>query len=160
MTPVTPKARPRTGTCSFGRMSVCACSLCLKRSDTYDSDCDSPRSPIRDFQSTQNLRVLDHAWYRWLQFVEHRRCYTSSSSSCSDDSFTEGMYDDVMEFGCSTSSYPPRIPTQDGLPPQRIRNSWRLDCTVSFDEADLDGSWELPSLTASDCAGELEMIRY
>ena len=27
-------------------------------------------------------------------------------------------------------------------------------------EADYDGTWELPSLTAADCAGELEMIRY
>jgi hypothetical protein len=124
--------------------------------DTSDSVCDSPRSSIRDFQSTQNLRVLDHVWYRWLQFVEHRRCYFSSCSSCSDDSFIEGMYDDVVEFGC----YPLRIPTQDCLPPQHIWNSWRSDCTISFDESDLDGAWELPSLTASDCAGELEMIRY
>jgi hypothetical protein len=46
------------------------------------------------------------------------------------------------------------------LPPQHILNSWRPDCTVSFDESDLDGAWELPSLMASDCAGELEMIRY
>jgi hypothetical protein len=30
--------------------------------DTSDSDCDSPRSSIREFQSTQDLRVLDHAW--------------------------------------------------------------------------------------------------
>ncbi len=119
---------------------------------TSDSDCDSPRSPIRDFQSTQNLRVLDHVWYCWLQLVEHRRCYSSSCSSCSDDSFIEGMYDDVMEFGC----YPLRIPTQDCLPPQLHPR----DCTISFDESDLDGAWELPSLTASDCAGELEMIRY
>ncbi len=40
------------------------------------------------------------------------------------------------------------------------RNSWRSDSTISFDDADLDGAWELPSLTASDCAGEREMIRY
>ena len=96
--------------------------------DTSDSECDSPRSSLQDFRSAQDLRVLDHAWYRWLQFVEHRRCYSSSCSSCSDDSFTEGMYDDVMEFGC----YPLRIPTQDCLPPQHIRNSWRSDCTISF----------------------------
>ena len=93
---------------------------------------------------------------RWLQFMEHRRCYSSSCSSCSDDSFTEGMYDDVLEFGC----YPLRIPTQDCLPPQHIWSSWRPDCTIFFDESALDGAWELPSLTESDCAGELEMIRY
>ena len=124
--------------------------------DTSDSDCDSPRSSVQDFRSTQDLRVLDHAWFRWLQFVEHRRCYSSSCSSCSDDSFTEGMYDDVLEFGC----YSLRIPTQDCLLPHHIRSSWRFDCTISFDESDLDGAWELPSLTALDCAGELEMIRY
>ena len=89
--------------------------------DTPDSDCDSPRALIWDFQSTQDLRVLDHAWYRWLQFVEHRRCYSSSCSSCSDDSFTEGMYDDVMEFGC----YPLRSLTQDCLPPQHIKTQSR-----------------------------------
>ncbi len=38
--------------------------------DTSDSDCDSPRSSaFQDFRSAQDLRVLDHAWYRWLQFV-------------------------------------------------------------------------------------------
>ena len=62
--------------------------------DTSDSDCDSPRSPIRDFRSAQDLNVLDHAWYLWLQFVEHRRCYSSPCSSCSDDSFIEDMYCD------------------------------------------------------------------
>jgi hypothetical protein len=46
------------------------------------------------------------------------------------------------------------------MPPHSTRNSWRSDCAISFDEADLDGTWELPSLTASECAGEHEMIRY
>ena len=123
--------------------------------DTSDSDCDSTRSSIREFQSTQDLRVLDHAWYRWLQFVEQRRCY---SDGFSDDSFVECEYDydpfEVYDLYCA------RIPTQDCLPPQHIQNSWRRDCTISFDESDLDGTWELPSLTASECAGELEMIRY
>ena len=177
--------------------------------DTSDSDCDSPRSPIRDFRSAQDLNVLDHAWYLWLQFVEHRRCYSSPCSSCSDDSFIEGMYCDSprssnrgfqstqdlrvldhawyrwLQFveqrrcysdGFSDDSfveceydYDPlevydlycgRLSAQDCLPPQHIQNSWRRDCTISFDESDLDSTWELPSLTASDCAGELEMIRY
>jgi hypothetical protein len=53
-----------------------------------------------------------------------------------------------------------RLSAQDSSPFQHFRNSWRSDCTISFDESDFDGTWELPSLTASDCAGELEMIRY
>jgi hypothetical protein len=48
------------------------------------------------------------------------------------------------------------------MPPPCTRNSWRSDCAISFEEADLpvDGTWELPSLMESDCAGELELIRY
>jgi hypothetical protein len=53
-----------------------------------------------------------------------------------------------------------RLSAQDCLPPQHTRSSWRSDCTISFDESDLDGAWELPPLTASDCAGERELIRY
>ncbi len=35
-------------------------------------------------------------------------------------------------------------------------------CHITIAEADLDGTWELPSLAESDCAGELrlELIRY
>ena len=32
------------------------------------------------------------------------------------------------------------------------------ECEIIFDEADLEGTWELPSLTESDCAGEHEAI--
>ncbi len=46
------------------------------------------------------------------------------------------------------------------MPAPCTRNSWRCDCAILFEEADLDGTWELPNLTASDCAGEHEMIRY
>jgi hypothetical protein len=53
-----------------------------------------------------------------------------------------------------------RLSAQDCLPPQHIRSPRRSDCTISFDESALDGAWELPSLTESDCAGELELIRY
>ena len=130
-------------------------SFCSTHEDTSDSGCDSPRSSIREFQSTQDLRVLDHAWYRWLQFVEQRRCY---SDGFSDDSFVECEYDhdplEVYDLSCG------RLSAQDSSPSQHIRNSWRSDCTISFDESDCDGTWELPSLTASDCAGEREMIRY
>ena len=132
-----------------------SCSFCSTHEDTSDSGCDSPRSSIREFQSTQDLRVLDHAWYRWLQFVEQRRCY---SDGFSDDSFVECEYDhdplEVYDLSCG------RLSAQDSSPYQHIRNSWRSDCTISFDASDFDGTWELPSLMASDCAGELEMIRY
>ena len=53
-----------------------------------------------------------------------------------------------------------RVTVKDSLPPHRARRPWQADCTISFDEADMDGTWELPPLTASDCAGELDMTRY
>ena len=130
-------------------------SFCSTHEDTSDSGCDSPRSSIREFQSTQDLRVLDHAWYRWLQFVEQRRCY---SDGFSDDSFVECEYDhdplEVYDLSCG------RLSAQDSSPYQHNWNSWRSDCTISVAASDFDGTWELPSLTASDGAGELEMIRY
>jgi hypothetical protein len=42
----------------------------------------------------------------------------------------------------------------------RARHPWRTACHITIDAADLDGTWELPSLAESDCAGELELIRY
>jgi hypothetical protein len=46
------------------------------------------------------------------------------------------------------------------VPPPCTRNAWRADCAINVAAADLDGTWELPSLAESDCAGELELIRY
>ena len=86
---------------------------------------------------------------------EERRCY---SDSCSDDSFIEDEYEDDMEW----RNHIAHVSAPDSLPPHCARksSSWRSDCTISFDEADMDGTWELPFLTASDCAGEHEMICY
>jgi hypothetical protein len=112
------------------------------------------RRSFRDWRKLESAWYrLESAWYRWLSLYEDSWQRRFSSNVLED---TSGSDCDSMEFGC----YPLRIPTQDRLPPQHIQNSWRRDCTISFDESDLDGAWELPFLTASDCAGELEMIRY
>ncbi len=44
----------------------------------------------------------------------------------------------------------------------RARQPRRAAChiTQAVTTADLDGTWELPSLAESDCDGELELIRY
>ena len=116
-----------------------------------ESDCDLPRASTQDFR-------LD-------------------SASCSDDSSIEGDYEsyDGSETysDCSYDSfeapdwyfhdhdsYFEHLSTSDSVPPPCTRNSWRSACHITIDEADLDGTWELPSLTASDCGGELELIRY
>jgi hypothetical protein len=46
------------------------------------------------------------------------------------------------------------------VPPPCTRSAWRADCAVTIAAADLNDTWELPSLAESDCAGELELIRY
>jgi hypothetical protein len=75
------------------------------RSGSRDSDRDQRRDHSRDRDGDRDRSRERH---RESSRDRHRRCYSSSCSSCSDDSFTEGMYDDVIEFGC----YPLRIPTQ------------------------------------------------
>ena len=122
--------------------------------DSSDSDssswffmCDLPRSSTQDFRLSRNRRVLGQAWLHWLQYVETRRYYSDSFSDCS--SFDDD-YEDYIEW--------PSAP--DSLPRNYTRNPWRSDCHITCAEADYDGTWELPSLTAADCAGELEMIRY
>ena len=122
--------------------------------DSSDSDssswffmCDLPRSSTQDFRLSRNRRVLGQAWLHWLQYVETRRYYSDSFSDCS--SFDDD-YEDYIEWPSA----------QDSLPRNYTRNPWRSDCHITCAEADYDGTWELPSLTAADCAGELEMIRY
>ena len=122
--------------------------------DSSDSDssswffmCDLPRSSTQDFRLSRNRRVLGQAWLHWLQYVETRRYYSDSFSDCS--SFDDD-YEDYIEW--------PSAP--DSSPRNYTRNPWRSDCHITCAEADYDGTWELPSLTAADCAGELEMIRY
>ncbi len=65
--------------------------------------------------------------------MEDRRCYF------------EGPVDSVWEFNHASDL---------------TRNPWRAVGHITIDEADLNDTWELPSLAESDCAGELELIRY
>jgi hypothetical protein len=106
----------------------------------------------QDLRLTRELRVLAQAWAHWLQFVEKRRCY---SDSFSDDSF-DSEYEDFIEWPGLLA----RVPTSDFLPTRDAPKPWRPGYVITIDEADLDGTWELPSLAASDCGGELELIRY
>ena len=53
-----------------------------------------------------------------------------------------------------------RIEYEAQLNATRARQPRRAACHITIDAADLDGTWELPSLAESDCAGELELIRY
>jgi hypothetical protein len=105
---------------------------------------------FRTFQVTRNRRVLRQAWSQWLQFVEKRRCYF--------DSFSDDSFDSEYEVFTEWPSLLARVPSSDFLPTCDAQRPWS-GCAITVDEADTDGTWELPSLT-SDCAGELEMIRY
>lgn len=120
--------------------------------NALDSEGDLFRLSTQDLRSTRELRVLAQAWVHWLQFVEKRRCY---SDSFSDDSF-DSEYEDFIEWPCLLA----RVPASDPLPTRGAQKPWRSGCVITLDEADTDGTWELPSLTAADCDGELELIRY
>jgi len=109
--------------------------------------CDLPRSSSQDFRLSWKRRVLGQSWLHWLQYVETRRYYSDSFSDCSS-------FDDVSVDYIEWPLAP------DPLPRHHTRNPWRSDCHITYDEADYDGTWELPSLTAADCDGELELIRY
>ena len=123
--------------------------------DISDSDCDPSRSSTQAFRLAQDLKVLGQTWSHWLQLVEKRRRY---SDSCSYDSFLESDSEDDIwwrnHMVCQMIDYEAQLTTT------RARNPWRTACHITVDEADTDGTWELPSLTAADCPGELEMIRY
>ena len=122
--------------------------------DSSDSDsssgffmCDLPRSSTQDFRLSWNRRILGQAWLHWLQYVETRSYY---SDSFSDYSSFDDDYEDYIEWPSAS----------DFFPRNYTRNSWRSDCRITCAEADCAGTWELPSLTAADCDGELELIRY
>jgi hypothetical protein len=113
--------------------------------------------PIQAFRATQDRGALDHAWDHSIQFVEDRRCYF------------EGPVDSVWDFNQASDRFPDLIfpdsylkglPTSISMPPPRTRSPWRAVGHITIDEADLHDTWELPSLAESDCAGELELIRY
>ena len=122
-----------------------------KRSVTKKNRRDLPRTPLQDFQATRNRRVLRQAWSQWLQLVEKRRCYF--------DSFSDDSFDSEYEVFTEWPSLLARVPTSDSLPTCDAQKPWS-GCAITIDEADTDGTWELPSLTAADCDGELELIRY
>jgi hypothetical protein len=113
--------------------------------------------PIQGFRATQDRGALDHARDHSIQFVEDRRCYF------------EGPLDSAWEFNHASDLFPDLIfpdsylqglSTSNSMPPPRTRKPWRAVGHITIDEADLHDTGELPSLAESDCAGELELIRY
>ena len=128
--------------------------LCFNAdTDTDDSGRDSPRSSSQDSQLS-STSDFDNSFIKGG--YESYEDSEMLGSDFSDDIFEE----DYCEHFLDWPDYLARDSVRDSLPPHRARRPWRADCTISFDEADMDGTWELPPLTASDCAGELDMIRY
>jgi hypothetical protein len=101
--------------------------------DTSDSECDLPRSSY-----------------------EIPKRYGSDCSYCSGDSF-DSFGEDIWERNQMLSW---RIEYEAQLNATRARQPRRAACHITVTTADLDGTWELPSLAESDCDGELELIRY
>jgi hypothetical protein len=131
--------------------------------DISDSEDDLPRIPIRDFSATQDRRTLEHAWAHWIEFVAEHRCYSDGRSV--DSAWSSIIYDDAHDYFFPDNyldfdSYFDDLFSCDTVPPPCTRNAWRADCAITIDAADLNDTWELPSLVESDCAGELELIRY
>ena len=104
--------------------------------DTSDSECDLPRPSTQDFQIPKR--------------------YGSDCSSCSDDSI-DSFGEDIWERNQMLSW---RIEYEAQLNATRAQQPRRAACHITINAADLEGTWELPSLAESDCAGELELIRY
>ena len=121
--------------------------------DTDDSGGGSPRSSTQDFESS-STSGFD------TSFIEGGyESYEDSEMLCSD--FSDDIFEeDYCEHFLDWPDYLARDSIRDTLPSRCARRPWRTDCTVSFGEADMEDAWELPPLTASDCAGELDMIRY
>jgi hypothetical protein len=123
--------------------------------DTSDSDCDFPRSSTQDFQLDSTYCSDDSFIADAYESYEIPKFYCSDYSSCSYDSFGE----DVLERNHMVSRM---IDYETQLNATRTRRPWRAAChiTTGIAAADLDDTWELPSVAESDCAGELELIRY
>jgi hypothetical protein len=131
--------------------------------DISESDGDPPRTPIRDLWATRDRKALEHAWSHWTEFVAEHRCYSDGRSVDSD--WSSIAYDDAHDYFFPDNyldfdSYFDCLLSCDSVPPPYTRNAWRSDCAITIDSADLNDTWELPSLVESDCAGELELIRY
>ena len=121
--------------------------------DTDDSGGGSPRSSTQDFESSSTSGSD-------TSFIEGGyESYEDSEMLCSD--FSDDIFEeDYCEQFLDWPDYLARDSIRDTLPSRCALRPWRTECTVSFDEADVEDTWELPPLTASDCAGELDMIRY
>ena len=121
--------------------------------DTDDSGGGSPRSSTQDFESSSTSGSD-------TSFIEGGyESYEDSEMLCSD--FSDDIFEeDYCEQFLDWPDYLARDSIRDTLPSRCALRPWRTECTVSFDEADMEDTWELPPLTASDCAGELDMIRY
>jgi hypothetical protein len=121
--------------------------------DTDDSGEDSPHPSTQDSQLS-SASDFDNSF-----IGEGSEWYEDSEMLCPDfsDDIFENDYDEhILDW----PDYLAREAFRDTLPSHCARRPWRTDCTVSVDEADMADTWELPPLTASDCAGELDMIRY
>jgi hypothetical protein len=121
-----------------------------------DSECDLPRPSTRDFQLDSASCSDDSFIADAYKSYEIPKLYGSDCSSCSDDSF-DSFGEDIWERNQMVSW---RIEYEAQLNATRARKPRRAACHITLDAADLDGTWELPSLAESDCAGELELIRY
>ena len=121
--------------------------------DTDDSGGGSPRSSTQDSESSSTSGSD-------TSFIEGGyESYEDSEMLCSD--FSDDLFEeDYCEQFLDWPDYLARDSIRDTLPSRCALRPWRTECTVSFDEADVEDTWELPPLTASDCAGELDMIRY
>jgi len=128
-----------------------------------DSEDDLPRTLVQCFRETQDRRTLEHVWAHWIEFVAERHCYSDGHSD--DSEWSSIIYDDAHDYffpdnHLDFDSYFDCLFYDDSVPPPCTRNAWRADCAINVAAADLDGTWELPSLAESDCAGERELIRY
>ena len=124
--------------------------------DTSDSECDLPRPSTQDFQLDSASCSDDSFIADAYESYEIPKRYGSDCSSCSDDSL-DSFGEDIWERNQTVSW---KIEYEAQLNATRTRHPWRTACHITVAAADLDDTWELPSLAEPDCAGELELIRY
>ena len=124
--------------------------------DTSDSECDLPRPSTQDFQLDSASCSDDSFIADAYESYEIPKRYGSDCSSCSEDSF-DSFGEDIWERNQTVSW---KMEYEAQLNATRTRHPWRTACHITVAAADLDDTWELPSLAEPDCAGELELIRY
>ena len=119
--------------------------------DTSDSECDLPRPSTQDFQLDSASCSDDSFIPDAYESYEIPKRYGSDCSSCSDDSF-DSFGEDIWERNQTVSW---KMEYEAQLNATRTRHPWRTACHITVAAADLDDTWELPSLAEPDCAGEL-----